>query len=719
MSVLQQALQQYFGYSEFRHQQETIIQHLIDGNDALVLMPTGGGKSICFQLPALLREGTTIVVSPLIALMKDQVDALRQNGIAAAYINSSLSATAQEVVMNELRANELKLLYMAPEKLIGDAAFVALLKEIKVGMIAIDEAHCISQWGHDFRPEYLQLGKLKFDFPGVPLIALTATADDLTKNDILEKLELQQCRVFEHSFNRPNIHYKVAPKKNITEQVIAYLQAHKDDSGIIYCLSRNGTMELAEQLKKAGIEAAAYHAGLERTEREQRQDQFLRDEIRVMVATIAFGMGIDKSNVRFVIHADLPKNIEGYYQETGRAGRDGLPSEALLFFGYADVNKLRYFTTIEGNPEQSRILANKLEKMVQLCTTTNCRRKYLLNYFGEEAPKTCGNCDVCNTEYERADATIPAQKMLSAVARLEGRFGLHYVVDMLRGSTTTRPEHQALKTYGIGKDVSKAQWLKYGKELLQEGYLRQTNDGYPVVQLTDKSMAVLKGGESVMLIAAANIMEDQAPVPEIAAATHPTLLTELKALRKQLAYDQNLPAFTVFSDATLVELASYLPQTKEELMQISGFGEVKTQRYGAAFLDLVKDFAASNKLSSQLHLKKPKRQRAASEERTAIRTNTTQRETLDLFNSGKTVAEISTIRKLQPSTIETHLATFVQTGELDVAQFVTPEKQAVILAILQKQDSIAIGPVKTELGDDYSYGEIRMVQADMQRRAQN
>src|ERR1044072_3704273 len=544
MSRLHQALKQYFGYGAFRHQQEAIISHALSGKDALVLMPTGGGKSICYQLPALLMDGVTIVVSPLIALMKDQVDALKQNGIPAAFLNSTLSPEEQNGVMWQLKAGQLKLLYVAPERLIGEGRFVEFLQKLKVALIAIDEAHCISQWGHDFRPEYLALGTLKTALPGVPVVALTATADKLTKDDIINKLQLSDYEIFEHSFNRPNIFYQVSPKGHYIDQIIQYLNAHKDDSGIVYCLSRNSTESLAEDLKDAGFNAAAYHAGLLKHERDQTQEAFLRDDIRIVVATIAFGMGIDKSNVRFVIHADVPKNIEGYYQETGRAGRDGLPSDVILFYSFADVTTLRGFCNIPDNPRQTQILERKLDEMARFCTITTCRRKYLLNYFGEEAPDNCGSCDVCRTHYQRADATLPAQKMLSAVARLDGRFGLHYVVELLKGNAKkVRPEHQSLKTFGVGADTSKAQWLNYGRELIELEYLKQTADFYPVIHLTEKSWRVLKGEERVMLVAATTVVEDKPVPPQI---EHPALLEALKRVRKQMADAQNVPAFTIF-----------------------------------------------------------------------------------------------------------------------------------------------------------------------------
>ncbi|MGZ5136113.1 MAG: DNA helicase RecQ, partial [Flavitalea sp.] len=472
-------LQHHFGYSSFRFNQEEIIQNVLSGNDTVVLMPTGGGKSVCYQVPALLFGGVTVVISPLIALMKDQVDALRQNNIPAAFLNSSLSFSDQQDVLDRLRKNELKLLYLAPERLMGEGQFLQSLKQIKVALFAVDEAHCISHWGHDFRPEYLVLGRLKAEFPQVPLIALTATADKLTRRDIIEKLELKKFQLYENSFNRPNIHYFIRSKTNYYDQLFTFLDEHKDDSGIIYCLSRNSTETLAAQLKAEGFASEAYHAGLEKKAREERQNRFLRDEIRIIVATIAFGMGINKSNVRYVIHIDLPKNIEGYYQETGRAGRDGLKSDAILFYSPADVFKLKRFATIEGNTEQSSIMLKKLDQMAELCEVRRCRRQYLLHYFDEKSPGYCGSCDVCLSDYEKIDFTINAQKLLSAVSRLHERFGANYVIDFLRGSKAVKDEHQELKTFGIGKEISKEHWKKHIRELLQQKILHQSDGEYP------------------------------------------------------------------------------------------------------------------------------------------------------------------------------------------------------------------------------------------------
>ncbi len=715
----EEALLQYFGYKDFRLQQKEIVTSILSGHDTMVLMPTGGGKSICYQLPALLMKGLTLVVSPLIALMKDQVDALTQNGIEAAYLNSTLTPAQQEGVLWRIKAGEIKLLYMAPERLISDKNLTTFLQKTGIAMIAIDEAHCISQWGHDFRPEYLALGSVKASFPGTPVVALTATADSRTKEDIIQKLSMAKANIFEHSFNRPNIFYQVLPKRALHQQLIQYLNSHKEKSGIIYCLSRAGTETLADALQKEGISSVAYHAGLERTVREQRQEQFQRDEVKVMVATIAFGMGIDKSNVRFVIHADLPKNIEGYYQETGRAGRDGLPSDALLFYSGGDVAKMRRFIFIENNAEQTRILERKLQQMADFCTLTTCRRKYLLNYFNEEAPETCGYCDVCRTQYMRTDATIPAQKILSAVSRLEERFGLNYVVDFLRGSSTTKPEHQNLKTYGTGKDLPKAQWLQYGRELVQQGYLQQSEDGYPVLKLTPKSWLVLRGSEPVMLVEATqtpSIKNSDNTEIELA---HPALFDALKVVRKRFADEQNIAAFQVFSDATLVELANYLPLSLEDIGQISGFGELKTQRYGHAFLEIIRDYAVEHNLHTQIQNKVPKRQRAErSESKPAVENtvpNETSRQSLALFKSGNSIENIAALRSLSPETISSHLAKFLATGDLMIEELVSNEKQALIAAAIINAGTRMLTPIKEKLPDDISYGEIRIIISHLER----
>ena len=711
-----QALQKYFGYSDFRHQQEAIIKHVLNGQDVLALMPTGGGKSLCYQLPAVLMGGLTIVISPLIALMKDQVDSLNVNGIPAAFLNSTQSPDEQQRITDQLKQNKIKLLYLAPERLFGQgSSLISFLKSLPVCLIAIDEAHCISHWGHDFRPEYLMLAGLKIEFPKIPVIALTATADKLTRKDILEKLNLNNPAEFVSSFNRANITYRIVPKRNSFKQLLAFLNERKDDSGIIYCLSRKSTEQLAADLKEYGFLAEAYHAGMDNADKARNQEAFLRDEVKIIVATIAFGMGINKSNVRYVAHVDLPKNIEGYYQETGRAGRDGLPSDALLLYSYGDAVKLQRFAKVDGNEDQSAIMLKKLDDMVKYCQTQNCRRQYLMHYFDESFPDNCGSCDICLSEYEKFDATLIAQKALSAVARLNERFGSNYVIDFLRGSRSEkiREEHKQLKTYGIGADISKADWQRYLRELAALGYLAITDDDYPVLKLTDKSAAVLKGQQKVELIASQTFEERETEVIPYEAG----LLQELKLTRRDIAANENVPPYMIFSDAALMEMATYLPQALDELRLISGFGDIKLARYGREFLIPVKNYCVKNGLESRIKQKSGKRIQKPFQERRngKLRSSDTKIETFNLYRSGRTIPEIATERGLAATTIEGHLSYFVQTGEIDVLEFVREDKIPAIKDAVESYGYEKLSPLKEVLGDDYSYGEIRAVIGWMNR----
>ena len=696
-------LQNKFGYSAFRTNQEEIITRVLNQGDTFVLMPTGGGKSLCYQIPALLFSGLTIVISPLIALMKDQVDALRMNGIEAAYLNSTSSTEDRSAIYHALEAGRLKLLYVAPERLFSGEHFLTFIKKYPISLFAIDEAHCISSWGHDFRPEYRELARLKREFPGVPTIALTATADQLTADDIVEKLALKNPQTFISSFNRENIYYYIEPKRNMYGRLLDYLRSRRDDAGIIYTLSRQSAENLARDLSSDGFQARPYHAGLPLETRSLHQTLFLRDEIKIIVATIAFGMGINKSNVRFVVHADLPKNIESYYQETGRAGRDGLKSEALLFYSGGDVMKLRKFATIDGNQQQSNIMLRKLAQMADLCEMSVCRRQKILAYFGETMEgDNCKSCDVCLSNYQQFDGTIIAQKALSAVARLGSSHGLTYLIDFLRGSKSEKIKswHKELKTYGVGADISKDDWFRHIKNLIGRGYLEQSGAEYPVIKLTKKSEAVLGGNEQVMLVE----VESKKETGEAELPYEKELFANLKSIRAAIAANEQVPAYIIFSDATLLELATYLPQNIFDLRKISGFGENKTARYGEQFLNAVQTYSTSRNLATRITEKIPKRER-----KSAPRASATTTTTLELYRDGNSIAKIAIMRDLSPTTIENHLAQCVGTGQIELNEVVSVDKIPRIMEAVEKHGAELLSPLKFALGDGISYAEIKAV----------
>jgi len=592
-------LRSVFGYREFRPHQEEIIAGVIRGEDSFVLMPTGGGKSFCYQIPALHRQGVALVVSPLISLMKDQVDALQANGVRAAYYNSTLGERDAQRVLTALHAGGLDLLYVAPERLMNEA-FLERLKDIQISLFAIDEAHCVSQWGHDFRPDYVQLGRLRELFPRVPLLALTATADSQTRADIIRRLGLDRATCHISGFDRPNIRYTVVDKQKPFTQLQAFLAGRpSEDAGIVYALSRKRVEEVAERLAMAGIAAAPYHAGLADSERSRVQEAFQRDELRVVVATVAFGMGIDKPNVRFVVHYDLPKNIESYYQETGRAGRDGLSAEALLLFGYGDIAVARGLIENGGNPEQNRIEIQKLNAMVGFAEAVTCRRRVLLGYFGETLTEDCGNCDICLNPPERYDATEEAQKALSCVYRVGQRFGMGHVIDVLRGSRNQRLlqlGHDRLSTYGIGKDISSDVWGSLLRQLVHLGYLEQDLAGYGVLKLTAAARPLLRGEERLQLARPRERKVAPAKPLRRVAGSIPydeELFQSLRALRKGLADAAGVPPFVVFGDATLVEMAACRPTDAEALLRINGVGKHKLGRYGGAFLEVLRGHGGS------------------------------------------------------------------------------------------------------------------------------
>ena len=601
-----QTLKTYFGYDSFRPLQEEIIRHILDGNDALVLMPTGGGKSICYQLPALLREGTAVVVSPLISLMKDQVEALCANGISAGALNSSNDETENAALRRACTEGRLKLLYISPEKLLAEANY--LLRDMHISLFAIDEAHCISQWGHDFRPEYAQMGILHQQFPHVPIIALTATADKITREDIIRQLHLNHPRTFISSFDRPNLSLTVKrgyQQKEKSKTILDFIARHPGESGIIYCMSRSKTESVAQMLQKQGIRTSVYHAGLSPSLRDKAQDDFINDRVQVVCATIAFGMGIDKSNVRWVIHYNLPKSIESFYQEIGRAGRDGLPSDTLLFYSLADLILLTKFATESG---QQNINLEKLQRMQQYAESDICRRRILLSYFGEIADHDCGNCDVCKNPPERFDGTVIVQKALSAIVRTDQQIGTGVLVDILRGNMS--PEvvgkgYQQLKTFAAGRDVPARDWHDYLLQMLQLGYFEIAYNENNHLKITSAGSDVLFGRATARLVVIRREEANETKRGRKRKATVPAqelplglpnteneaLFEALRKLRKRLADEEALPAYIVLSDKVLHLLSTSRPTNLEEFGNISGIGEYKKKKYGKEFINLIRKYS--------------------------------------------------------------------------------------------------------------------------------
>lgn len=585
-------LKQAFGYSEFRDGQHAVIEATLQGHDSFVLMPTGGGKSLCYQLPALMLPNVTLVVSPLMSLMKDQVDALQANGIAAEFVNSSLSREQVMQVFSRLRRGEIKLLYVAPERLL-QPQFIQRLRDVGVSLFAIDEAHCISQWGHDFRPDYMALTLIRQHFPQVPVMALTATADSATRQDIVQQLSLQQAHVHLGSFDRPNIRYTVQEKFRAVDQLVSYLQQQDGASGIVYCGSRRKVDELTVQLAQRGFNVAGYHAGLSNEERNTIQDAFKRDDYQLIVATVAFGMGVNKSNIRYVVHFDLPRTIEAYYQETGRAGRDGVAAEAVLLFDPADIAKMKRFLDAEENQQRAEVTWQRFLAMAAFAEAQTCRRLVLLNYFGESRQTRCGNCDTCLQPPKQFDATELAQKALSCVYRVGQSFGMHHVIDVLRGSQTQKIaelQHDKLSTWGIGKELSHDYWLSILRQLIHFGLLQQDITAHSVLKLQPAARGVLRG-ESTLQLAVPRLQSVKREVERLAKQHYDRMLfSRLKALRKQIAERDDVPPFVVFSDATLIEMCQQLPTDNRSLLAISGVGQTKLLRYGADFIDEICDY---------------------------------------------------------------------------------------------------------------------------------
>ena len=732
-------LKDNFGYSTLRPAQEPVIESILNSQDTLAIMPTGGGKSLCFQLPALLNDGLTVVISPLIALMHDQVESLKENGIWAEYINSSIDDDFKNIVMEGVATHKkdsdatdkLKLLYISPEKLFANESYLLhYFKTINVSMFAIDEAHCISSWGHDFRPEYSNLGVLKDHFPKIPIIALTATADNLTRNDIVNKLNLVSPNIFISSFDRPNINYTVVDRSDGFGQLYNFIVAHKDVAGIIYCLSRKSTEELVERLKKNNIKAAAYHAKIPKEQKDKVYSDFMKDDIQVVVATIAFGMGIDKPNVRYVIHWNLPKSIENYYQETGRAGRDGLPAEALLLYNVGDLFTLKKFIDSgnEDNPYIGsqdietfrKIQHDKLGRLVEFCKTGHCRRRVLLQYFQEKLPHDCGNCDCCTHPRKKLDGTVFAQKIISAIVRTNQQYGLTYIINILLGITDDRMlknGHDKIPTFGIGKDLSKDQWIYYVNQLIDLGLVKIKYDGYIKTLILDQ-MAIdfIQSGIALELVE----YVDSKPIKPVKTKANKDqnlnplqtkLFEVLRTLRKQLADDESIPPYMIFGDATLVELVTSLPFTVEDFGNISGVGKIKKEKFGTLFVRTIEDFCDINTelVPTQDIVARPVKLAPVS-------TTGTMDETLKLFNLNKNIDAIASQRKLSKNTIIQHIIQLRQNNkieDIDYMEILNPE----LLDIINAEKKAGVNysmltqwknHLKEKYDTNYEYDDIKL-----------
>ena len=711
-------LKAYFGFDRFLPLQEEIITKVLAKRDTLVLMPTGGGKSLCYQLPALRLKGLTLVVSPLIALMKDQVDGLGANGVPAGLLNSTLATQEASQVQDQARQGKIKILYVAPERL-ALPGFQRFLQSLDVSLIAIDEAHCISEWGHDFRPDYRNLKSLRRDFPGVPVIALTATATEPVREDIINQLGLDKPEIFISSFNRPNLTYTIQPKTEPLGSLLHLLEKHQGGSAIIYRFSRKATEETALELSERGFSALPYHAGLERDLRRETQEKFIRDQVQIVVATIAFGMGIDKPDVRLVVHYDLPKTVEGYYQETGRAGRDGLPSDCVLFYSYGDRSKQEYFISqIEDDDEREKA-HNKLDQVLALCDLQTCRRAYLMEYLGESWPQTnCGGCDICLLPREEFDATEIAQKILSTAIRTGERFGVNYLVDVLRGSANkavrTRGHHE-LPVFGISRDVDSDDLKEMVRSLVTNGLLAQNGGDYPTLGVSQRGHKFLKNREKLTLTRP----KQAAPVRQVAfpgdreTAYDTKLFDELAALRLEIATDREVPAYQIFGNKSLQQMAFHMPQNELEFSKISGVGDAKLRDFSERFLEVINEYVEATGQPAAVN-----RVPVSAPKKRVRGISMSIRETKDLVAQGLSFEEVAEQRGISETTIRSHLERFIQEGgQVDLGHLMPPEdRRTKIAAAFKEMGEARLTPVREFLGDDYTWGELAVVRMDRRQQ---